>query len=67
MRAVDQNFSQQTDISKNASLILGLIGFYNRTIEGYSNKAILPYNQGLSTFFNHIQQVSMESNGKQVD
>lgn len=55
MRMIDENFSKETDVSKNAGLILGLIGFYNRTIEGYSNKAILPYSQGLSTFFNHIQ------------
>lgn len=67
MNNIDQNFLNETDPKKNVSLLLGLLGFYNRTIEGYSNKVILPYNQGLKTFFNHIQQVSMESNGKRVD
>jgi glucose-6-phosphate isomerase len=67
MNDIDENFKTETDPKKNISLLLGLIGFYNRTIEGYSNRSILPYNQGLKTFFNHIQQVSMESNGKRVD
>jgi glucose-6-phosphate isomerase len=67
MNNIDENFKNEADPKKNISLLLGLLGFYNRTIEGYTNKAILPYNQGLATFFNHIQQVSMESNGKRVD
>ena len=54
MRNIDENFKNEKNVKQNVSLLLGLIGFYNRTIEGYSNKSILPYNQGLSTFFNHI-------------
>lgn len=67
MRNIDHNFKNEKDPKKNASILLGLIGFYNRTIQHYQSKAILPYSQGLSSFFNHIQQVSMESNGKRVD
>lgn len=67
MRNIDKNFKDEKDPRKNASVLLGLIGFYNRTIQDFSSKAILPYNQGLSSFFNHIQQVSMESNGKRVN
>lgn len=67
MRNIDENFKNEKEVKKNVCLILGLLGFYNRTIEGYSSKVILPYCQGLSTFFNHIQQVSMESNGKRVN
>jgi glucose-6-phosphate isomerase len=67
MRNIDENFKNEKNPLKNVSVLLGLIGFYNRTIQGFSSKAILPYNQGLSFFSNHIQQVSMESNGKRVN
>lgn len=67
MRDIDHNFKDEKDPRKNVSVLLGLIGFYNRTIQNFSSKAILPYSQGLSSFFNHIQQVSMESNGKRVN
>lgn len=55
MRNIDINFRTEGDIRQNASVLLGLIGFYNRTVQNFSSKTILPYNQGLSTFFNHIQ------------
>jgi glucose-6-phosphate isomerase len=54
MRNIDHNFKNEKDPKKNASILLGLIGFYNRTIQHYQSKAILPYSQGLSSFFNHI-------------
>ena len=31
------------DILKNIPLLVGLIGWYNVSIEGYSKKALLPY------------------------
>lgn len=68
MRNIDENFINEVDdFTKNTPVILGLLGFFNSTIEGYECRAILPYNQGLRSFFNHVQQVSMESNGKTVD
>jgi len=66
MRNIDQQFFTEKDIRKNVPVMVGLIGFFNTTIENYSSKAILPYCQGLRDFSAHIQQVSMESNGKQV-
>lgn len=67
MHNIDQNFMNEADVRKNLSVLVGLLGFYNSTIEEYGSRCILPYNQGLNTFFNHVQQVSMESNGKGVD
>ena len=66
MRDIDLSF-QNEDFENNPSVVLGVIGWFNKTIEGYSTRAVLPYNQGLRSFFLHCQQVSMESNGKQVD
>lgn len=67
MNNIDENFKNEKDLRKNISVVTGLLGFFNSTVEGYDSRCILPYNQGLNTFFNHVQQVSMESNGKGVD
>lgn len=48
-------------------MMLGLIGFYRISIQGYSSRAILPYCQALCKFVPHVQQLDMESNGKSVD
>lgn len=66
MHNIDENFRNEEDLTKNIGVMVGLLGFFNSTIEGYDTRAILPYNQGLRNFFNHIQQLSMESNGKGV-
>ena len=67
MRSIDFHFYQEKNIEKNIPLLLGFIGFYNSVIKGYSSRAVLPYNVGLSTFYQHIQQATMESNGKGVN
>ena len=54
MRNIDHNFKDEKNPRKNLSVLMGLVGFYNRTVQQFSSKAILPYNQGLSSFFNHI-------------
>ena len=43
------------NLSENISLLLGLIGFYNTSVAGYSSRAILPYCQALCKFVPHIQ------------
>jgi glucose-6-phosphate isomerase len=63
---IDQHFFKTRETTKNVPLMLGLIGFYHISIQGYAAKAILPYTQALSKFAPHIQQVDMESNGKRV-
>lgn len=63
---IDNHFFKTRETTKNIPLMLGLIGFYTVSIQGYNSKAILPYAQPLNKFAPHIQQVDMESNGKRV-
>jgi len=59
--------SLENSIYKNPALLDALIGVYERNFLGYPMTAILPYSQALSRFPAHLQQVDMESNGKQVN
>ncbi|KAG2302406.1 hypothetical protein Bca52824_031057 [Brassica carinata] len=52
------------DVARN--VLLGLLSVWNVSFLGYPARAILPYSQALEKFAPHIQQVSMESNGKGV-
>ncbi|MCL4112064.1 UNVERIFIED_CONTAM: hypothetical protein GTU68_049610, partial [Idotea baltica] len=52
---------------KNLPVLLGLLGFYRTSIQGYSARAIVPYCQALNKFAPHIQQLDMESNGKRIN
>ncbi|XP_054815294.1 glucose-6-phosphate isomerase, cytosolic isoform X2 [Prosopis cineraria] len=51
---------------RNIPVLLGLLSVWNVSFLGYPARAILPYSQALEKFAPHIQQVSMESNGKGV-
>ncbi len=57
----------EEDITKNGALLDALIGVYLRNVFLYPYSAILPYSQALSRFPAHLQQLDMESNGKQVN
>jgi glucose-6-phosphate isomerase len=59
--------SLEKDIRKNASLLDALLGVWERNFLGLPSTAVLPYSQGLSRFPAHLQQLDMESNGKQVN
>jgi glucose-6-phosphate isomerase len=63
--AMDEHFRKAAP-KKNMPLILGLIAVWNRSVLGMSTHAVLPYDQRLSRFAAHLQQVDMESNGKGV-
>ncbi|KAL6493106.1 Glucose-6-phosphate isomerase, cytosolic 1 [Orobanche gracilis] len=52
--------------SEHCEVLLGLLSVWNVSFLGYPARAILPYSQALEKFAPHIQQVSMESNGKGV-
>jgi glucose-6-phosphate isomerase len=52
---------------RNAAMFDALLGVYLRNVVGKSCTAILPYSQALSRFPAHLQQLDMESNGKQVN
>ncbi|CAN1835733.1 Glucose-6-phosphate isomerase, cytosolic [Linum perenne] len=63
--SIDQHFSSAS-FEKNLPVLLGLLSVWNVSFLGYPARAILPYSQALEKFAPHIQQVSMESNGKGV-
>ncbi len=50
----------------NAAMLDALIGLYERNVLKLPATAVLPYSQALSRFPAHLQQLDMESNGKQV-
>lgn len=68
--SIDEHFFANNSVEKvanNIPLLMGLIGWWNTECLQYSARAILPYSQALVRFAAHIQQLDMESNGKQCD
>lgn len=63
--SIDLHF-HSAPYDKNIPVLLGLLSIWNVSFLGYPARAILPYSQALEKFAPHIQQVSMESNGKGV-
>ncbi|MFW5796818.1 MAG: glucose-6-phosphate isomerase, partial [Alkalispirochaeta sp.] len=59
--------AMEPELTKNATLLDALIGVYERNVLGMPTTAVLPYSQALSRFPAHLQQLDMESNGKQVN
>ena len=64
-RTVDHHF-RTTPLERNVPALLGLIGIWYRNLLGYPTYATLPYSQDLGRFAAYLQQLDMESNGKQV-
>ncbi|KAG1674471.1 hypothetical protein FOA52_003076 [Chlamydomonas sp. UWO 241] len=63
---MDEHF-QGVPLKDNLPVLLGLLCVWNASFLGHATSAILPYCQALAKLAPHIQQVSMESNGKGVD
>lgn len=63
--SIDQHF-YSAPFDRNIPVLLGLLSVWNVTFLGHPARAILPYSQALEKLAPHIQQVSMESNGKGV-
>jgi len=55
------------EVKHNAALLDALIGMYLRNVLSYPASAVLPYSHALSRFTAHLQQLDMESSGKQVN
>jgi len=51
---------------KNLPVIMGMLGIWYSNFFGASTVAVLPYEQYLKRFPAYLQQLTMESNGKQV-
>ncbi|CAK9861732.1 unnamed protein product [Sphagnum jensenii] len=63
--SIDSHF-HCAPLEDNIPVILGLISIWNVSFLRCPARAILPYSQALQKLAPHIQQVSMESNGKGV-
>lgn len=63
--AMDVHF-RYAPLASNMPVLLGLIGIWNRNFLGCASVSIAPYLQDLASFPNYLQQLEMESNGKQT-
>lgn len=64
-RAMDEHF-RSAPLDRNAPVLLGAIGVWYNNFWGAESHAVLPYDQYLRLFPAYLQQLDMESNGKQV-
>ncbi len=64
-RAVDDHFAT-APLDRNVPALLGLIEVWYRTFCDLPTRAVLPYSRYLHRFPAYLQQLDMESNGKQV-
>ena len=62
---MDQHF-QEAPMETNMPIMLALVGIWHNQICGYHTRAVLPYEQRLSKLPAYLQQLEMESNGKNV-
>lgn len=64
--AVDEHF-RQAPLEHNIPVIMALLGIWYRNFKSCQSYAVLPYDQYLSRFPAYLQQMDMESNGKNID
>ena len=64
--AMDRHFLESAP-AKNIPVLMALIGIWNRNFLNLPHLAILPYAQSLLYFPAYLQQLEMESNGKDID
>tara|TARA_A200000159_G_C7286733_1_gene323921 strand:- start:238 stop:1209 length:972 start_codon:yes stop_codon:yes gene_type:complete len=62
---MDQHF-MDAPAERNMPIMLALVGIWHNQICGYHTRAVLPYEQRLSKLPAYLQQLEMESNGKNV-
>ncbi len=65
-RAMDEHF-RAAPLEANAPVLLALAHIFNRDGLGRPIRAVVPYAQRLRLLPNFLQQLEMESNGKQVN
>jgi glucose-6-phosphate isomerase len=64
--AMDEHFFS-APAGENLPGLLALLEIWNVNFLGADNRALLPYSQSLALLPRYLQQLEMESNGKQVD
>ncbi|MDR2839337.1 MAG: glucose-6-phosphate isomerase [Azonexus sp.] len=65
-RAMDEHFAN-APAADNLPLTLALLTLWNTDFLGAPSAAVLPYSQSLELLPAYLQQLEMESNGKQTD
>jgi len=63
--SIDEHF-KSTDLSENIPVLMALIAIWNRNFLDYGNHALLSYSEDLKYFPSYLEQLEMESNGKQL-
>jgi len=63
--AMDRHFLE-VPYDQNLPVLLAVLGIWYNNFLGAQTHAVLPYDQYLSRFAAHLQQMDMESNGKYV-
>jgi glucose-6-phosphate isomerase len=64
-RQMDEHF-RSAPLERNLPVLMGLLGVWYSDFFGVQTIAVLPYDQYLKRFPAYLQQLTMESNGKQV-
>ena len=65
-RKMDSHF-RNSDFSENIPVMMACLSLWYNNFFDYRTHAIIPYSENLKSFSKYLQQVSMESNGKQTD
>ena len=63
---MDNHFRHQP-FEENIPVVMGLLGVWYINFFGSQTHAIVPYDHSLARFPNHMQQLDMESNGKNTN
>ena len=61
---MDRHFAE-APLLENIPLLMAVLGVYNREVRGINNLAVLPYDGRFRMLPSYLQQLDMESNGKQ--
>jgi glucose-6-phosphate isomerase len=64
--AMDEHF-RVTPLEQNLPVRLALLDVWYRNFHGFTSRSIAPYHSALRRLPAYLQQLEMESNGKQVD
>ena len=64
--AMDTHF-REAPLERNLPVRLGLLDVWYRNFYGFTSRSIAPYHSALRRWPAYLQQLEMESNGKQVD
>jgi glucose-6-phosphate isomerase len=64
--AMDEHF-RTAPLEANLPVRLGLLDVWYRNFHGFTSRSIAPYHSALKRWPAYLQQLEMESNGKQVD